>query len=76
MKSVTSKAKIIYLAGGINKSFFTDIAANFQGAHADYPLLIPLSEAWVYTFLGSFNDILAKAIFPCFYLSFIFVFYA
>lgn len=70
------KAKIIYLAGGIPAGFFNALALNFHGAHPDYPLLVPLSEAWVYTFLGNFNDILVKAIFPLFYLSFILVFYA
>ncbi len=70
------KAKIMYLAHGITPDFFQNIASNFHGAHPDYPLLVPLSETWVYTFLGQFNDILVKAIFPMFYLSFLFVFYA
>ncbi|MCQ9207336.1 MAG: hypothetical protein NG740_05635 [Omnitrophica bacterium] len=70
------KAKIMHLAGGLPPDFFRALASNFHGAHPDYPLLIPLSEVWVYTFLGNFNDILVKAIFPLFYLSFILVFYA
>ena len=70
------KAKIMYLAGGIPSDFFRSLAVNFNGAHADYPLLIPLSETWVYTFLGSFNDILVKAIFPSLYASFLLIFYA
>jgi len=70
------KSKMIYLAGGITGEFFTKLASNFHGAHPDYPLLVPLSEVWVYTFLGQFNDILVKAIFPLSYLAFLFVFYA
>jgi len=70
------KAKVIYLSGGVGENFFGNISSFFQGAHPDYPLLIPLSQAWVYTFLGNLNDILVKMIFPIFYLSFILVFYA
>ncbi|MGB2706255.1 MAG: hypothetical protein WBC74_05325 [Candidatus Omnitrophota bacterium] len=70
------KAKMIYLARGIGENFFGNLSTFFHGAHPDYPLLIPLSQTWVYTFLGNFNDILVKAIFPLFYLSFILVFYA
>ena len=70
------KSKIIYLSGGITPDFFQNISSNFQGAHPDYPLLISLAETWIYTFLGKFDDILVKAIFPLFYLSFIFIFYA
>lgn len=70
------KAKIIYFAHSLGPDFFRKVANNFQGAHPDYPLLVPLAQSWVYTFLGGFNDILVKAIFPCFYLAFIFVFYA
>jgi hypothetical protein len=70
------KAKMIYLSGGIGSGFFRSIALNFNGAHADYPLLIPLSKAWAYIFMGSFNDILVKAIFPLFFMSFLFIFYA
>lgn len=69
------KSKIMYLAGGISGDFFRNVTSNFHGAHADYPLLIPLSTTWVYTFLGSFNEILVKALFPLFYMSLIFIFY-
>jgi len=70
------KAKMIYFAGGLSENFFGNISSFFQGAHPDYPLLIPLLENWVYVFLGRFNDILVKSIFPLFYLSFVLVFYA
>ena len=70
------KSKIIYLAHIMAPDFFQKVATNFHGAHPDYPLLLPFAEVWVYTFLGKFNDFLVKAIFPCFYLAFIMVFYA
>lgn len=70
------KSKIICLAHGISADFFSNLSSFFHGAHPDYPLLIPLSETWVYTFLGGFDDLLVKAIFPLFYLSFVFVFYS
>ncbi|UCD55225.1 MAG: hypothetical protein JSV93_00060 [Candidatus Omnitrophota bacterium] len=70
------KSKMIYLSGTVSGNFFQSLASNFYGAHPDYPLLIPLSETWFYTFIGKFDDLLVKAIFPIFYLSFILVFYA
>ena len=70
------KSKMIYLGHGIGGDFFTNVASFFQGAHPDYPLLISLSESLIYTFIGNLNDIIVKAIFPLFYLSFIVLFYA
>ena len=70
------KAKMLYLDHGISGEFFSNVAQWFHGAHPDYPLFIPLSETWVYTFLNGFNDIIVKLIFPLFYLSFIFIFYS
>jgi len=70
------KSKILYLAGTIEKGFFSGLASNFHGAHPDYPLLLPLSETWIYTFMGSFNDIAVKLLFPCFYLALILIFYS
>ncbi len=69
------KAKMLFLAGGISGNFFKELAAFFHGAHPDYPLLIPLSQTWVYTFLGRFDDLAVKVIFPLFYISFLLVFY-
>jgi len=70
------KSKMMYLSKAVSSDFFSNLSSFFQGSHPDYPLLIPLSETWVYTFLGRFNDLLVKAIFPMFYLSFVFVFYS
>ncbi|MBL7158811.1 MAG: hypothetical protein ISS91_04820 [Candidatus Omnitrophica bacterium] len=70
------KSKMLYLAGGVRNNFFNIIATRFQGAHPDYPLLVPMSEVCVYSLLGRFDDIAVKIIFPLFYLSFLVVFYA
>jgi len=70
------KSKIIYLFGSIPASFFQRLGPDFHGPHPDYPLLVPLAETWIYTFLGKFNDILIKAIFPLFFISFLFIFYS
>ncbi len=48
---------------------------NIDIQHPDYPLLIPLSETWVCLFLGSWNDLLVKAIFPFFYVALLVIFY-
>ncbi|MCK4463760.1 MAG: hypothetical protein KAU58_05555, partial [Candidatus Omnitrophica bacterium] len=69
------KSKMLYLAGTLPQNFFTKVANNFQGAHPDYPLLIPIAETWFYTFINNFNDFLVKSIFPVYFLSFVIVFY-
>lgn len=68
------KSKIFYLAGGVGHNFFS--AFKDFVPHIEYPLLIPLAETSVYTFLGSLNDILVKAIFPLFYLSLLILVYS
>jgi len=70
------KSKIIYLAGTVPADFFDFVMKHFQGAHPDYPLLLSMSETWVYVFMNSFNDFLVKWIFPLAYLGFLIVFYA
>ncbi|MBN1354205.1 MAG: hypothetical protein JW994_06025 [Candidatus Omnitrophica bacterium] len=70
------KAKIIYLAGGISGNFFQNLSGFFQGSHPDYPLFVPLSETWIYTFLGRFDDMFVKILFPLLYLAFLTVFYS
>ncbi len=68
------KAKILYLAHTMPKDFFVNPMV--QAAHPDYPLLLPLSEVWFYTFIGSFNDYLVKVLFPLNFLAFLVIFYA
>ncbi len=67
------RSKIIYLSRGIPADFFKNITVNFP--NPDYPLLVPLAEVWVYTFLGNLNDLLVKAIFPIYLLSFLIIFF-
>jgi len=67
------RAKIIFLNGAIPPNFFNEISLNYP--HPDYPLLIPLAEAWVYTFLGNLNDLLVKIIFPIYFLSILVIFF-
>jgi len=67
------RAKAIYLAGGIAPDFFTKLTHSFP--NPDYPLLIPISEAWVYTLMGGINDLLVKAIFPMYFLSILVIMY-
>lgn len=69
------KSKILYLAGTLPRDFFDKIANNFHGAHPDYPMLVPLSEAWFYVFTNNFNDFAVKFIFPTYFLSFAVIFY-
>ena len=57
----------------IPHNFFSRITHNFP--NPDYPLLVPLAEVWIYTFLGNLNDLLVKAIFPMYFLSILVVFF-
>jgi len=61
------KAKIFFLSRSIPTGLLRDPLAIVP--HADYPLLVPLSETSLYVFLGSLNDHLVKIIFPLFFVS-------
>lgn len=67
------KAKALYLAKTVPVGFFTDSTKAY--AHLDYPLLLPLAQAWVFTALGSWNDQLVNIISVFYSLSLIFIFY-
>lgn len=67
------KAKALYLNQGIPLGFFTDSTKAY--AHLDYPLLLPLLEAWAYTALNSWNDQLVNIIFLAYFLSLLVIFY-
>ena len=67
------KAKIFYLARSIPQDFFYNLGTIFP--HPDYPLNIPLSETFIYLFLGNFNDQLVKIIFPLFFLAVLIILY-
>lgn len=68
------KSKIFYLANTIPANFFRDFSAFVP--HIEYPLLIPLAETSLYTFLGSLNDLIVKIIFPLYYTALLLVFYS
>ncbi|MFN8005830.1 MAG: glycosyltransferase family 39 protein [Terriglobia bacterium] len=61
------KAKILYE----QQSIYTEDFFDPERLHAknQYPLLIPLTEDWMYQLSGSSKDRIAKMIFPFFYLS-------
>jgi len=67
------KSKMFFLEKYVPYELFLDRSIDI--AHPDYPLLIPLSEAWVYMFLGRWNDLLVKALFPLFFVSLLVILY-
>ncbi|MBI5643049.1 MAG: hypothetical protein HY954_06210 [Deltaproteobacteria bacterium] len=67
------KGRVFFMDKGVSEGFLLDKA--FEYAHADYPLLMPLSIAWVFTTLGGANEMAAKALFPLQFLSMLVVFY-
>jgi hypothetical protein len=53
--------------GAIPLSYFTDPTRVWS--HQDYPLLVPLTEAWLYSWLGRCDQEAVKLVFPGFYLA-------
>ncbi len=68
------KAKAFFLDGKVSPAFLTGAARDF--AHPDYPLLIPLTETFVYSILGRVDEQLVKFLFPLYYLGLLGVFYS
>jgi len=68
------RSKIFYLARSIPQDFFYSLSLLFP--HPDYPLNIPLSETFVYLFLGSLNDQLVKVIFPLYFVAILGILYS
>ncbi len=68
------KAKMFFMEGYIPYKLFLDKSIDI--GHPDYPLFIPLSETWSYMFLGKWNDLLVKAMFPLFFLALLVIFYS
>ena len=68
------KARMIFLEDGITPALYTD--ASRIVTHLDYPLLVPLSEAWFYGWLGAPDDRFAGVPSVCFYLALVGVCYA
>jgi hypothetical protein len=68
------KAKQIFQNQGIPVSELSNV--RYPIYHADYPLLAPLAQAFIYFWLGHFNDFSAKLIFPGYFLATLTFFYA
>ena len=67
------KAKLFFFERAVDYGMFLDPSVNIQ--HPDYPLFLPLSEAWMYLFAGRANDLLVKMLFPALLLAFVILFY-
>ncbi|MGH2543349.1 MAG: hypothetical protein ACRDIB_11145, partial [Ardenticatenaceae bacterium] len=61
------KARTIFLEGAITPAVYADLSRAVT--HLDYPLLVPLLEAWLYQWVGAADDRLASAITVLYYLS-------
>jgi hypothetical protein len=62
------KARLAFLAGGtIPQSYFSDPTRVWS--HPEYPLLVPMTEAWLYGWLGHTDQEMVKFIFPLFYIA-------
>ncbi len=60
------KARYAFLSGGVLPSaYYRDAARVFS--HPEYPLLIPMTETWLYLWMGEANQFWVKTIFPLFY---------
>jgi hypothetical protein len=66
------KARAFFIDGGVNPSFLTDPAYGY--GHPDYPLLVPLSVAWVYTAVGAATESFAKLLWPMQFVSLLLIF--
>ena len=67
------KAKAFTLRRSVDFTFFTDPSRFY--AHQEYPLLLPLSESWIYLTLGQIDEQTIKLLFPLFTLSFLVLFW-
>ncbi len=67
------KAKMFFIERYIPYELFANKSIDIQ--HPDYPLFIPLSETWVSMFLGQWNDLLVKGLFPMFFVALLVIFY-
>ena len=61
------KARLAFVNGGsVPISYFSDLAQEWT--HHEYPLYLPLTEAWLYAWLGRSDQGLVKLVFPLFYI--------
>ncbi|HEX4638300.1 MAG TPA: hypothetical protein VH170_02325 [Chthoniobacterales bacterium] len=62
------KARYAFLNGGVlPQSYYSNPARAFS--HPEYPLAIPLTELWLYLWMGVPHQFWIKTIFPLFYIS-------
>jgi len=60
------KARCAYLNGGaLPTAYFADASRRFS--HPEYPLFLPLTETWLYLWMGECNQYWIKLLFPIFY---------
>jgi 4-amino-4-deoxy-L-arabinose transferase-like glycosyltransferase len=64
---------MFFESGRIPFELFVNKSIDIQ--HGDYPLFVPLSQAWTYMFIGGWNDLLVKALFPVFFVALLVIFY-
>lgn len=71
------KARLAFLhhpSGTIPLRYFAD--ASRAWSHPQYPLMLPLTETWLYGWIGSPNQSALKLLFPLFYFSLMALFFA
>ncbi|MEI8341841.1 MAG: hypothetical protein WCH43_09950, partial [Verrucomicrobiota bacterium] len=62
------KARYAFLnGGGIPLGYFSDPTRAFS--HPDYPLMLPMLEAWIYLWMGDCHQFWVRFIFPVFYFA-------
>ena len=61
-------------SGTIPIAYFADVSRNWS--HPQYPLLLPLTETWLYEWIGRPNQAALKILFPLFYFSLVALFCA
>jgi len=67
------KAKAFALQRSVDFAFFTDPSRTY--AHQEYPLLLPLSESWIYLALGKIDEQIVKLLFSLYYLCLLVLFW-
>lgn len=68
------KARAMFVDGGLVPARYFDSSRSVT--NFDYPLLIPLSEAWLYQWIGQADEQAAVFLFPPFYIALLAVFYS
>lgn len=70
------KARMAFLnepSGRVPFEYLSDPSRTWS--HPGYPLLVPLTEFWIYSWIGAAHQGLVKLLFPAFYLSLVGLFY-